>query len=42
MEQAFFEFLDSIYYEGYAETLANDNPEAFNFELNQFLDNYNF
>jgi hypothetical protein len=40
--EVFIEHLDSIYYEGYAYHLASDNPQAFTFELNQFLDNYNF
>ncbi|CAN5553681.1 hypothetical protein BH11BAC1_BH11BAC1_29840 [soil metagenome] len=36
----FTSFLDSIYYEGYAEQLASANPEAFTEELNLFFDNY--
>lgn len=40
--EVFTEYLDSIYYEGYTEQLASDNPQAFTFELNQFFDNYNF
>ena len=42
MMQSFVDYLDSLYWEGYAENLANENPEAFTFELNQFQDNYNF
>ena len=40
--EVFIEYLDGIYYEGYARHLAEDNPTAYNFELNQFFDNYNF
>ena len=36
----FTSFLDSIYYDGYAEQLASTNPEAFTEELNQYFDNY--
>ena len=42
MIELFIEYLDSIYWEGYAQQLASDNPQAYTFELNQFLDNYNF
>jgi hypothetical protein len=37
----FTNFLDSIYYEGYAEQLAGENPEQFTFEFNEYLENYN-
>jgi len=40
MIELFVEFTDGIYYEGYAEHLAKDDPEKFNFELNEFLENY--
>jgi len=40
MIELFVEFTDGIYYEGYAEYLANDDPEKFHFELNEFLENY--
>jgi len=33
-------FMDSIFYEGYAEELAKENPEEFTFEFNNYLDNY--
>lgn len=36
----FTSFLDSIYYDGYAEELASTNPGAFTEELNQFFDDY--
>ena len=32
----FIEFLDNLNGAGYAEFLQADNPELFNFELNQF------
>lgn len=40
MYEVFIEQLDAIYWLGYAETLAESNPEAFNFELNQFFNLY--
>lgn len=40
MIELFVEFTDDIYYHGYAEHLAKDDPEKFNFELNEFLENY--
>lgn len=40
MIELFVEFTDDIYYEGYAEHLATDNPEKFTFELDEFLDAY--
>ena len=33
---AFTEFLDSLYYEGYAEKIRQENPELFAFEWEQF------
>lgn len=41
MIDLFHEFLDGLFWDGYAEQLAADNPERYTFELNQFLDNYN-
>lgn len=38
----FIEVMDSLFYEGYARQLAEDNPALFQFELNNFLDNYSF
>jgi len=35
----FIKFIDMIYYEGYARHLANDDPEKFQFEFNEFLEN---
>jgi hypothetical protein len=40
MIEAFVEFTNGIYYDGYAKYLAADNPEKFQFELNEFLNNY--
>jgi len=36
----FVAFLDSIFYEGYAEQLAKENPEYFTIEFNNYLDQY--
>ena len=41
MIELFNEFLDSVYYSGYAAQLASENPQAYTFELNQFLNLYN-
>lgn len=35
------EYLDSIYYEGYAEQLATENPQAYEHEMELFMYNYN-
>lgn len=40
MYEVFIEQLDAIYWQGYAEQLAETNPTAFTFELNQFFTNY--
>lgn len=40
--EVFIEHLDNIFYEGYAYQLAAENPEAYTFEFNQFMDSYNF
>jgi hypothetical protein len=39
MYEDFYQLLDQIYWDGYAEQLAFDNPEKLTFELNQFLNN---
>ena len=39
---AFIEMLDSLFYNGYAMKLAEESPELYQFELNNFLDNYSF
>lgn len=38
----FVEFLDNLFYEGYAERLATDSPQDFTDQLNQYLNNYNY
>lgn len=40
MYEVFIEQLDAIYWQGYAEALAESNPQAFSFELIQFLNIY--
>lgn len=40
MYEVFIQLLDSLYWEGYAEQLATENPALFNYELDYFLDNY--
>ena len=40
MIDLFVELTDQIYYEGYAEQLTLDDPEKFDFELNEFLNNF--
>lgn len=36
--QEFTEFIDSLYYEGFAEQFAKDYPKEFTDELNKYLD----
>jgi len=38
--EPFHQLLDEIYYAGYAEKLADENPEAFNLEYWYFLELY--
>lgn len=33
----FIEYLDSIYYTGYAQQIAAENPELFTFEFREFI-----
>jgi hypothetical protein len=40
MYEAFIEFLNQIYWEGYAEQLAIENPEAFRAEYMEFFNAY--
>ena len=40
MYDLFIELTDQLFYEGYAEQLAHDDPKAFEFEYNEFLNNY--
>ena len=40
MIDLFIEITDSIFYTGYTEQMASENPEWFSFEYNQFVENY--
>ncbi|WP_258135714.1 hypothetical protein [Mucilaginibacter phenanthrenivorans] len=41
MIEIFVELTNQIFWEGYAEQLATDNPGAFNRELADFINSYN-
>lgn len=41
MYDLFISLTDQIYWQGYAEQLAKDNPAAFNRELADFINCYN-
>ncbi len=41
MIEIFIELTNQIFWEGYAEQLAKDNPAAFNMELADFINSYN-
>jgi len=41
MYEQFIELTNQIFWDGYAQTLANENPAVFNYELNDFINNYN-
>ncbi len=41
MYEIFIELMNQIFWEGYAEQLAKDNPAEFQFELNEFMNAYN-
>jgi hypothetical protein len=41
MYQLFIELTNQIFWEGYAEQLARNNPTAFQMELAEFADCYN-
>lgn len=41
MIQLFIELTNQIFWEGYAEQLAQNNPAAFQSELAEFMDCYN-
>lgn len=41
MYELFIELLDQLFWPGYAEQLAIDNPAAFQMELAEFINNYN-
>jgi len=40
MYEQFIELTNQIFWEGYAEQLAQENPERFRLELNDFLNTY--
>lgn len=40
MLDAFIEFLDNMYWEGYAEAFENDNPTAFYSQFREFKNNH--
>jgi hypothetical protein len=42
MYEQFIELTDQLYWEGYAEQLAQENPERFSFELSEFMNNYQY
>lgn len=41
MIELFIELTDQIFWEGYAEQLAGENPAVFQQELNEFMNSYN-
>ena len=41
MIELFIELTDQIFWEGYAEQLAGENPAVFQQGLNEFMDSYN-
>lgn len=40
MLELFIELTNQVYWNGYAQELAKENPAAFQFEFNDFLNNY--
>ena len=40
MCELFIALLDELFYEGYAEQTAKENPVLFQFEFNEFLNTY--
>ena len=40
IHEIFMEFLDGIFFEGYTVQLAENNPESYIFEFNQFIKTY--
>lgn len=38
--ELFNEYLDSIYYNGYADTLATENPTSYKLQFEQFKNMY--
>jgi hypothetical protein len=41
MLELFIELTNQIFWEGYAQQLATENPEVFQMELNEFMNDYN-
>ena len=41
MYELFIELLNQIFWEGYAEQLAQDSPADFQFQFNEFANAYN-
>jgi hypothetical protein len=42
MYEQFIELTNQIFWEGYAETLAKENPARFQIELSDFMNTYQF
>ena len=42
MYDLFIELTDQLFWTGYAEQLAKDNPAVFQYEFNDFLNNYSY
>ena len=40
MYELFIEFTNQLFWDGYAEQLAQENPALFQFEYNEFLNAY--
>lgn len=40
MLHSYMDFLDQLYWEGYSEQLAQENPREFNTGLNEYFENY--
>jgi len=41
MIEIFIELTNQIFWDGYAQQLAQENPEGFQYEFNEFLNSYN-
>ena len=41
MLELFIELTNQIFWEGYAQQLAIENPAVFQMELNEFMNDYN-
>jgi len=42
MLEIFIELTNQIYWVGYAQELAKDNPALFQFEFNEFINTYDY